>query len=332
MKTSLVISLLLIVNVDSWITSRRLQTNNLSQKDRFITKQCNVVSKDTTTIATEDSEYKKDIVKTFGWVGAAAIFGVGLSVTKGNTAAIEFFSGYVLEESLSIDNLFVFLILFDYFKISKDYQSRVLSYGLWGAVILRGLFIGIGAVAIQEFHQILLLFAGVLLYSSYGILSGQDEEEEDLENNTIIKIAKNIFKTTSQFDGNKFFTADGLATPLFICLICLELSDVVFAFDSVPAVFGVTTDPFIVYTSNIFAIAGLRALFGVLSQAVSDLEYLEKAVAVVLAFIAVKLGAEAFDITLVTPLQSLAVVLTLLSGGVFLSLRKNSQVKDSIPE
>lgn len=278
--------------------------------------------------------YESDVKKTALWVGAAVAFSIGIAFTMGTPSAIEFCSGYVLEQVLSVDNLFVFLVLFDYFSVKdKVAQEKILGYGIWGALILRGLFVGAGAVALEQFHQVLLLFALVLGFSSYKILvSGDDgEEEEDLESNAIVKFARRFLKTTDSFDGDNFFTTvEGIkmATPLLLCLVCVELSDVVFAFDSVPAVFGVTQDPFIVYTSNIFAIAGLRSLYGVLSKAVASLEYLEKAVGVVLAVIAAKLGAETFGIELLTPLQSLAVVIGILGTGVALSMSATSKASE----
>lgn len=289
-----------------------------------------------------NSKYAEDIKKTLLWVGAAAVFGIGLTATQGTSAGIEFVSGYVLEQCLSVDNLFVFLLLFDYFKIAKEYQEKILNYGIYGALILRGIFVGLGAVALQQFHQVLLLFAGVLFFSSYKILfkGDGDGEEEDLSKNAVVKFAKSNFKTTDQLDGDKFFIeapVEGgqvgqmvrLATPLFLCLVCIELSDVVFAFDSVPAIFGVTANPFIVYTSNIFAIAGLRALYGVLSEAVQELEYLEKAVGLVLAVVAAKMTFSTFDIELFTPVQSLLVVLGILAGGVGLSLNSEKDAQES---
>lgn len=266
-------------------------------------------------------DYAGQVRNTLGWVAAAGLFAFGISMTTGTDAAIEFVSGYVLEQSLSIDNLFVFLILFDYFKVEQGNQAKVLNYGIIGAVVLRGLFIAAGSVALEQFHQVLFVFAAVLFASSYGILfSGGDDEDENVDENWIVKLSRRYFKSTDQFEGEKFFNKDGLATPLFLCLVCIELSDVVFAFDSVPAIFGVTQDPFIVYTSNIFAISGLRSLYFVLAKAVSELKYLEKAVGLVLAFIGVKLAGEACSIELVTPLQSLGVVLGLLGAGVGASL------------
>lgn len=274
------------------------------------------------------SRYGRDVRNTFAWVGAAALFSIGVAWQMGTQNAIEFCSGYILEYCLSVDNLFVFLVLFDYFNVKDNsMKEKVLSYGILGAILLRGLFIGLGAVALEQSEKILLLFAGVLAFSSFKIVfSGddeEDEEDEDLSDNFIVKLTKSLVSTSTSFDGDNFFTMENgvkAATPLLLCLICVELSDVVFAFDSVPAVFGVTQDPFVVFTSNIFAIAGLRSLFGVLSQAVADLKYLEKAVGLVLAVISAKLGAQAFDIELLSPLQSLVVVLSILGGGIALSL------------
>eukprot|EP01035_Chromulina_nebulosa_P017776 gene17776-23380_t len=256
----------------------------------------------------EIAEYHTDIRKTLLWVLATIGFAGIIASTKGVTSAIEFASGYVLEQKS---------------------QERVLSYGLWGAIVLRGLFIGLGFVALQEFHQILLVFAVILFISSYKILSGKDDDEEDMSENGVIKFAKKYLKSTDKFDGQKFFTIENgvkVATPLFLCLISVELSDVIFALDSVPAVFGVTKDPFIVFTSNIFAIASLRSVYGVLSKAVSQLEYLEKAVGVVLGIISIKMAAETFNIELLTAFQSLALVLSVLLTGVLASLAKQRSV------
>mmetsp|Transcript_31701 Transcript_31701/g.69840 ORF Transcript_31701/g.69840 Transcript_31701/m.69840 type:complete len:338 (+) Transcript_31701:61-1074(+) len=244
-----------------------------------------------------------DLIRTAWWVAAAAGFSAVLAATQSTTVAIEFCSGYVLEQCLSVDNLFVILLIFKYFEVGRQDQAKALNWGIIGAVILRGLFITLGSVVLTQFKQVLLLFAGVLLVSSYKILFAGEEEEEDL--------------------ADSFFTlVNGvkMATPYLLCVVCIELSDIVFAFDSVPAIFGVTSDPLIVFSSNIFAIAGLRSLFGVLSNAVANLQYLEKAVGIILAVIAVKMGFEVFGVELLDPLQSLGVVMSLLVGGVGASL------------
>jgi TerC family integral membrane protein len=256
-------------------------------------------------------------------VAASVFFGTGLGIFFDPTTSEEFFAGYLLELSLSVDNLLVFLLLFEYFQIPLRYQNRVLNYGIIGAVLMRAIMIGAGAVAIQQFHAVLLAFAGILLYSSGSVLLGGDnEEEEDLADNVIIKLANNFIKSTTEFDGNKFFTVQNgirVATPMLLCTVAVELSDVVFAVDSIPAVFGVTENPLVVFSSNMFAILGLRSLYTILSKAAEELEYLETSVAIILGFIGAKMIGEYFGFEIPTE-ASLGVVLSLLSGGIGLSL------------
>jgi TerC family integral membrane protein len=189
--------------------------------------------------------YQSAILRTLGWVGAASLFGAFLLVWFGPETSEEFFAGYLVEQSLSVDNLFVFLLLFEYFKVPLESQDRVLNWGIFGAIVMRATMIGLGAAALQNFHEILLVFAGILVYSSAKVLLSVDEgdDEEDPSENAIVKFSQNLIKSTQSFDGDRFFTlVDGvkMATPLFICMIAVEISDVVFAIDSIPAVFGVT--------------------------------------------------------------------------------------------
>jgi TerC family integral membrane protein len=258
------------------------------------------------------------------YVGLAAAFGAGIWAIEGPVKAQEYFAGYLLEQSLSIDNLFVFVLVFSYFKTPPDGQAKVLTYGIWTAVVLRAILVLVGVQLIEMFEPVLALFAGILLFSSYKLLSANDEdEEEDLSDNAIVKFCKSSIKSVDQYDGNNFFSvlADGTkaATPLLLTLAVIELSDVVFAVDSIPAVFGVTLDPFIVYTSNMFAILSLRALYGFVSTVMSELKYLDKAVALVLGFIGSKMLLAFADIEISTDV-SLLVVAALLGGGVAASL------------
>lgn len=213
----------------------------------------------------QDEIYKDAIGRTLLWVGLAVVFGAGLGIGFGQETAEEFFAGYLVEQSLSVDNLFVFLLLFEYFQVPLSSQDRVLNWGIYGAVVMRAAMIGLGAAALERYHAILLVFAGVLVYSSAKtLIPDEDEEEEDLNDNAIVKFSRNLFDSTDKFDGSNFFTViDGVktATPLFICMIALEISDVVFAVDSIPAVFGVTENPLVVFSSNMFAIMGLRSLY-----------------------------------------------------------------------
>lgn len=192
----------------------------------------------------EEYSYSEAIQRTLGWVGAATVFGGGMWAIFGSRTGEEFFAGYLVEQSLSVDNLFVFLLLFEYFRVPIQYQDRVLNWGIYGAVVMRAIMIGLGAAAIHNFRAILLVFAAILVYSSGKFFVGGDEEEEDPSENSIVKFSRSLFPSTDYYDGDRFFTlaADGIrkATPLFICMVAVEISDIVFAVDSIPAVFGVT--------------------------------------------------------------------------------------------
>jgi len=195
------------------------------------------------TLEGEEYSYREAIQRTVGWVGAATVFGFGMWSVFGSQTGEEFFAGYLVEQSLSIDNLFVFLLLFEYFRVPIQYQDRVLNWGIYGAVIMRAIMIGLGAAAIHNFHAILLVFAAILVYSSGKVLLGGDDEDEDPSENSIVKFSRSLFPSTDKFDGDRFFTlVEGVrkATPLFICMVAVEISDIVFAVDSIPAVFGVT--------------------------------------------------------------------------------------------
>jgi TerC family integral membrane protein len=192
-----------------------------------------------------DHVYETAIRRTVGWVAAAIGFGTALGFFAGSETSEEFFAGYLLEQSLSIDNLLVFLLLFEYFKIPTEHQNRVLNWGIIGAIVMRATMIGAGAIAIQKFHAVLLVFAGILIASSGKVIFGSDEDDDknDLSENQIVKFSNNVINSTDKFDGDRFFTEiDGIrkATPMLLCMIAVEISDVVFAVDSIPAVFGVT--------------------------------------------------------------------------------------------
>ena len=248
-------------------------------------------------------------------------------VFLGKEAGQEWLAGYLLEQSLSVDNLLVFVLIFDYFKVEGAAQKKVLEYGIWGAALSRAVFVLLGAELLEKFENVLLVFAAILIYSSYKILVGGDEEEEaDLQNNAVVRLCRRVITVTDTYDGDKFFTAaaDGarVATPLLLVLAVIELSDLVFAVDSIPAVFGVTRDPFIVYSSNLLAILSLRSLYSLVSQGMSELEYLEKAVGIVLGFIGVKMVACDVGGFEISTASSLSVVCALLAGGVGLSVLK----------
>jgi len=260
------------------------------------------------------NNFGKVLVLTAG-VGAA------IAVSKGLPSALDFTTGFFVEDSLSVDNLFVFLILFRYFKVPPSLQTYCLNLGIYGAVVLRAICIFAGLLALKSFQPLLLVFAAFLIYSSYEALKPEDDDDDD-EDEGPPEIVQEILKkvpTTDKFDGEKLITQDAsgkwLATPLALCILSVELSDVLFAVDSIPAVFGVTDDPIVVFTSNICAILGLRSLYQVLSIAAQDFIYLEKAVAVVLGFVGVKLCAEVAGYELSSAL-SLIVILTVLGIGI----------------
>jgi len=314
-----------VVVDESSVVARENSSANLLKNGAVVS----TAGETTTDVSDGPSIYGDAIKNTLFWVTASCIFGAGLTFTLGPEIGEEFFAGYLIEQSLSVDNLFVFLLVFEYFKVPLENQNRVLTWGIGGATVFRAIMIGLGSVALQNFHEILLVFSGILVFSSVKLLIGEEEEEENMEENTIIKLSRKLINATPNFDGDRFFTViDGVkqATPLLLCLVAIEISDIVFAVDSVPAVFGVTENPLVVFSSNMFAICGLRSLYVILSKAATDLKYLEPAVAVVLAFIGVKLCAEYFGMAISTEL-SLGVVVSLLGIGVGASVleKKNEQ-------
>lgn len=273
-------------------------------------------------------EYRAALFKTLLTVTSACLFGVFLTLTRGTTTGYEFFCSYLVEQSLSIDNIFVFIMLFDYFQVPLESQSRVLAWGITGAIALRGVMILLGVAVLQRFKSVLLVFAAILLASSYKLLTESHPEPTNSpqhvkEQNAVMKIASYLFpNTTHEFHGQNFFVQQNghfVATPLLLCLVCVELSDFVFAVDSIPAVLGVTQDPLVVYSSNIFAIMALRSLYTVVAKAVAEWHYLKPAVALVLGFVGSKMILEYFHYHVGTDV-SLGVISTLLAGGVAMSV------------
>jgi tellurite resistance protein TerC len=230
------------------------------------------------------------------WVTLSMVFNAYIFDNFGNQAGLDFFTGYILEKSLSVDNLFVFLLIFNYFKVPAKLQHRVLFLGILGALVLRGIFIYLGATLVQQFHWVLYLFGAFLVFSGFKLFF-LDEDEDQNPENAIVRAARRRMKVTEEFVGEKFFVVrDGIryATPLFLVLIAVETSDVLFAVDSIPAIFGVTQDPFIVYTSNVMAILGLRSLYFALAGLLEYFHYLNAGLATVLIFIGLKMLGEKF--------------------------------------
>jgi tellurite resistance protein TerC len=249
------------------------------------------------------------------WIALSILFNIGLYFWQGKEAALLFFTGYLIEKSLSVDNLFVFLLLFMYFKVPGKYQHKVLFWGILGALVMRGALIATGVVLISKFHWILYLFGAFLVFA--GIKMGFQKETAEVhpERNFAARMVKKFIPVTSEYHGAKFFVKiDGRrhATLLVIVLIVVETTDLVFALDSIPAIFAITTDPFIVYTSNVFAILGLRALYFALAGMMNLFHYLKVGLSVVLTFVGAKmLLAEVYPIPIAVALGVIGVVLLL---------------------
>ena len=248
-----------------------------------------------------------------------------------NTRALEFLTGYLIEKSLAVDNIFVFLMIFTYFAVPPSYQKRVLMIGIIGAMVLRTVLILVGAWLIAQFHWILYVFGAFLLITGIKMwwAAGQ---EPDLESNPALKLLRRVMPVSKNFDGEKFFTVENgkkIATPLFMVICLIALTDVIFAVDSIPAIYAITADPFIVLTSNIFAILGLRALYFALAAILHRFAYLKYALSLLLVFIGSKVFlADWMDLEKFPPSWSLGVTFVILAAGVGFSLYKTrGQVK-----
>jgi len=254
------------------------------------------------------------------WIALAAAFGFFVWHWFGETRGIQYFTGYVIEKALSVDNLFVFLVIFKTFQVEDRVQHRVLAWGIIGALIMRGLMILVGAALIARFHWIIEVFGVFLIYTGIHMLWKRDKEVH-YEKNPIFRFASTHLRVTRDYRGERFFVREGrqlFATPLFLVLLVVEVTDVTFAADSIPAIFGITQDPFIVYTSNVFAILGLRSLYFLLADLLDYLRYLGIGLAIVLMFVGVKMVIAPW--WKVTEIVSLAVVFGILLITAALSL------------
>jgi TerC family integral membrane protein len=255
-----------------------------------------------------------------GWVAIALVFAAGLFLVSGSGAGTAFLTGYAIELSLSVDNIFVFVLIFAYFAVPELYQRRVLFWGILGVLALRGLFIGAGTVLFENVHWVIYPFGALLVISAVR-MALQGEQEIVIERNFAVRTFRRLVPTTTGFEGSRFFVRRQgriLATPLFLILLVVDLTDVLFALDSVPAVFSVTHDPFIVYTSNIAATLGLRSIYFLLRGSVDRFRLMKPGLAAVLAFVGVKmLLSDVFEIPI---LVSLAVIGAIIGLAVALSL------------
>jgi len=257
------------------------------------------------------------------WVSLALLFNLGIYFFKGPDPALQFLTGYLIEYSLSVDNIFVFIMLFSYFAVDPLYRHRVLFWGIIGALVFRGLLIGVGTALISRFHWILYVFGVFLLFTAAKMALAKDDDEPDPENNRVVRLFKRFFPVTEKFHGEHFFVRlpDShryVATPLFITLLVIETTDIMFALDSIPAIFAVTTDSFIVFTSNVFAIMGLRSLYFLLDGIMGLFRFLKYGLTVILGFIGAKMLIS--SIVEIPTLLSLGVVVSVLALSILLSV------------
>ena len=225
------------------------------------------------------------------WISLAAVFNGLIYWMFGPTLGLEFTTGYLIEKALSVDNIFVILVLFTYFRVPSEYQHRVLFWGILGALVMRAIFVFAGAALLSKFHWMIYVFGALLVVTGFKMLRSGDEQV-DPDKNPLIRLVRRVLPLTPEFHGEKFFVRDGVkwvGTPLFLCLVAVEFTDLIFAVDSIPAIFAVTRDPFIVFTSNIFAILGLRSLFFLLAGVMDRFVYLKIGLAMVLLFVGTKM-------------------------------------------
>ena len=271
--------------------------------------------------ADEEVSAKSALVQTGFWVAIAMGFAFYVFKAHGRDHSLLFLTGFVIEKALSVDNLFVFLVVFAYFKVRPSHQRRILFWGILTAVILRAVLIFAGAAIVRQFHFVLYFFGAFLLYTAWKLLFSSGNEDVDPEKNQVLVLMRKYIPIAPMLDGAHFFTRVGgklMATPLLAVLVVIETTDVVFALDSVPAIFSITQDPFLIYTSNIFAILGLRALYFALAAMMGKFRFLNVGLALVLAFVGLKmLGEHWYKVPI--PI-SLGVVATLIVGAVIASL------------
>lgn len=256
------------------------------------------------------------------WVVISLVFGFLIFLFLNKETAIEFFSAYVTEKMLSVDNLFVIMLIFSFFKLEEIYHHKVLFWGIFGAIIFRGIFITAGAYLVHQFFWVLYIFGAILLYTGIKLLRDKKEEHIDFKNNKVIKFAHKILPFTSSPHGGRFFFRENgklYFTLLFMVVLLVEVTDIIFAVDSIPAVFAISQNPFVVFTSNIFAIMGLRALFFLIENVLHRFHHLQKGLAVILVFIGLKMFFPIFGIHL-SSFVSFGVIMFALSASIILSL------------
>lgn len=263
---------------------------------------------------------RKSLLNLIFWITLSILFNIFIFYTRGETAAVEYFGGYIVELSLSIDNLFLFLMVFSSFNIQEEYQERVLLYGVIGAMVLRLVFILLGITIISKFSFVLSIFGLILLFSGLKIFVKENDNME-LHDNFAVKILRKFIPVTNTLHGHRFFVKQNktlYATPLFIALIIIEFSDIVFAIDSIPAIFSITTDTFIVYTSNMFAILGLRSMYYILQKMNRSFRFMKYGVGFILMFIGIKLVILILGIE-ISVTNSILIIVAILLSSILIS-------------
>jgi tellurite resistance protein TerC len=272
---------------------------------------------------------KKSMLTLGMWVGLALLFNIGIYIFMGSEKALSFLGGYVIEQSLSLDNLFLFLLVFEGFSIKPEYQKKVLSYGIWGAIILRFIFVVLGITVVNKFHWMLYIFGLILIISGIKMFK-ENDKVNDIKDSKLLKFINKIIPVSDKLEGEKFFIRKNkklYITPLFAVLLLIEFSDIIFAIDSIPAIFSITTDPFIVYTSNIFAILGLRSMYFLLYKLHEKFTYMKYGVACILIFTGIKLLALLFNIH-ISVVVSLVSIFTILAISLLASVFINNKDKE----
>lgn len=265
---------------------------------------------------------KSALVQTLFWIGIALGFAFLIFLYMGKDLATQFLSAYVTEKMLSVDNLFVIMLIFNFFKIEDKYHHKILFWGIMGAIVFRGLFITIGAIIVENFHWVLYIFGAILVYTGAKLLSEKKEEHVDFNNNRAVRLTRRFLPITKDYHDGKFFhwkNGKLLFTDLVLIIVLVEATDIVFAIDSIPAAFAITQNPFIVFTSNVFAIMGLRALFFLLEGVLKRFHHLQKGLAFILIFIGGKMLLDIFGFHL-SSLSSFAVIMSVLGGSLLTSV------------
>jgi tellurite resistance protein TerC len=259
------------------------------------------------------------------WIVLALLFGIWIYNNLGSIAATEYLTAYLIEWTLSVDNLFVFIIVFNYFKVPDEFQHRVLFWGILGALVLRGVFISAGVTLIHHFEWLVYIFGAFLVFTGIKIFFHQEDEEADLSKNFVVRIMRKFVPMSDDYDGANFFTrknAKLIATPLLLVLVVIEFTDLIFAVDSIPASLSISKNAFIIYCSNVLAVLGLRSLYFGISHMMRIFKYLKFGIAIILVFVGIKmLIAEFFHLP---PLFALGTIITILFASVLFSLRANS--------